>query len=202
MKETERALNPDQEASSFHVTPPHLFSSYMFAPGYPIGGRLYGPFVRVRIINSTILPIDAFRSNFFSLVTASVYATPAAVAAAILTAQRVRVWDGWRRRRRDWYGWFPPAIAPPDSPPSWCHGIRYCPYSDRVPVGVPSSVTPSAGCFRFLTVSSVRTLFLELWSDPPLICVKMLGSTLELCLSLRLLVPRPHLIRVACWSGG
>ena len=60
--------------------------------------RLYILTVRVRIINSTILRIDVFGSNFFSLVTTGVDATSAA-AAAILTAERVRVWDSWRRRR-------------------------------------------------------------------------------------------------------
>ncbi|XP_027445085.1 cobalamin trafficking protein CblD isoform X1 [Zalophus californianus] len=78
-------------------------------------GRLYGAIVRVRIINSTILRIDAFGSNFFSLVTACFVATPEAVAAAILTAEKVSIWDR-SRRRRGWYGWFPPALALPNSP--------------------------------------------------------------------------------------
>ena len=41
---------------------------------------LRGPPVRVRSIGSRIIPIHALESNFFSLVTASVSATPSAVA--------------------------------------------------------------------------------------------------------------------------
>ena len=61
-------------------------SSFLLLLGAGGGGLsneravLRGPPVRVRSIGSRIIPIHALESNFFSLVTASVSATPSAVA--------------------------------------------------------------------------------------------------------------------------
>lgn len=75
------ALEP-RPPSHMSLSTPHLSSSYVGAVDYPSNERavLRGPPVRVRSIGSRIIPIHALESNFFSLVTATVSTTAAAVA--------------------------------------------------------------------------------------------------------------------------
>lgn len=125
------------------------------------------PTVRVRIIGSALLRIDALGSNFFSLVTASVVATPAAVGAAILTAGRVRVWDTWR------WCWWLIRLVPARVSPSKCARLRAVALSIAPMLTGPLSLSPVvlSLCRHFVAsspFSSARTLLGLLSGNPDL----------------------------------
>lgn len=121
-------MSAERSSGAFISIPQAIIhtSSFLLLLGAEGGGLsneravLRGPPVRVRSIGSRIIPIHALESNFFSLVTASVSATPSAVAPPF-----------WRREEygpgsagggcggRDWYGPFPPSLVPPDLPIFW-----------------------------------------------------------------------------------
>lgn len=125
--------------------------------------------MRVRIIGSTILRINALGSDFFSLVTAGVGAGTAAVTAAILTAGRAGSGTA-EGGGGDWYGWFPPAVAPPNSP-VFGSQLSVLPPFPQGPCRCPQSSCHSVlRFFSLLTLPRNSNLGEELLSGCPDLC--------------------------------